>query len=1067
VRLTESIPPGEENKFVLLIKDDNDIYSEHKCFGWVDAGPGSFLDVNDQPEFNQLPSKIENFMGRNEVMHDLITLTLNSRFVTLKGIAGIGKSSLVKETVRYIFERKHFRNGVIYINLNGCETREAVTSCLNARIFRNTQHIESRKENGGKMVQQIIELLRTKEVLIVFDNVMDMMLVNDKEKFQLFIDLLLSNCNDIKIVITSRTSLGDGPLADYAEKIINLGPLSDEDSKNLLLARAPRPINDEEIEELLNMEIKGGGSVERKKEFVGHAFFELFGGHPQAITLAASLLDEKRLKEVFLHLKENSVINAYDYGSEISERDKKSFNSLRCSLDISWDSLMKKNENAGKLLAFFGLFPAGIQEEELARLWEKGFKEECEVLLRSSFLRKTVKDDTIHYSLFPFMAKYAEEHLNSKEKRQYHEKILEYFSKTIEEFYRIIGTISKGAEKGLNSLIRYELNIRACIFREIAYQGNEDLEKSLYDSFNLNTSTIIIKERFKDIEAIKEDDEEEFFPLTKTNIEMHQKRYDIHKSFKQNPSLSGNSLRSSSPIYITETMANQLKTPRSKIVDHFSLSQSDNYMFKAFNFTNQIGIASASLEHRNNGEFNNNLLRYSITPEPENTDPFAKIQQYSKTEVSLNTEQLVRFEKEIPAKETPKFNNDDQENLDCLLESPQIIDEKPKKIVLFENSCLEKSLSLKIPVPLKTSSHDGTTRISQNLSQNISQNSSTLNISQEFLHNYKGNHKEFSLKEPRYRDRSGTLKKSTSCPPKPGQVLPINRLIIYYTSILFLLRRYGEAIKMLKYGLRIATSNNDILAEANYFRILGVISHLRKQYGKSLDDFSRAKELFEKSGCSIGIAICEAAMGYIKFSENCELFQAKEHLEKSLRIYENLEHSFGIHFLNRWLGILKQKIPHMKGQTKIHYQIAEKIKEIKKDECHISVHKGGFFVLRWMGDHISLFLETPLIVKVFQKKIFGNNGISKNKKSGEISDSEIEGFSKKIQVKLDNSIDLENNSSELDDNSNIHPIKINNLMQETQDFLYVNTDKTKNRKPPHPPIQKTNKITTRKDFPLQ
>ena len=995
-------------------------------------------------------------MGRNEVMHDLITLILNSRFVTLKGIAGIGKSSLVKETVRYIFERKHFRDGVIYINLNGCETREAVTSCLNARIFKNPQHIESRKENGGKMVQQIIELLRTKEVLIVFDNVMDMMLVNDKEKFQLFIDLLLSNCNDIKILITSRTSLGDGPLADYAEKIINLGPLSDEDSKNLLLARAPRPINDEEIEELLNMEIEFGGNVEKKKEFVGHAFFELFGGHPQAITLAASLLDEKRLKEVFLHLKENSVINAYDYGSEVSERDKKSFNSLRCSLDISWESLMKKNENAGKLLAFFGLFPAGIQEEELSKVWQKGFKEECEVLLRSSFLRKTVKDETIHYSLFPFMAKYAEEHLTSKEKREYHAKILEHFSKTIEDFYRIIGTISKGAEKGLNSLIRYELNIRACIFREIAYQGNEDLEKSLYDSFNLNTSTILIKERFKDIEAIKEDDEDEFFPLTKTNIEMHQKRYDIHKSFKQN-SLSGNSLRSSSPIYITETMANQLKTPRSKIMDHFSVSQSDNYMFKAFNFTNQSGIASASLEHRKNREFPENPLRYSITPEPENTDLFAKITPYSKTDVSLDTEQMRTYDGEILAKKTPKFAKD-EEKPESLMESPQIIEEDTKKIVLFESSAFEKSISLKIPVPLKISPQEDSTRISQNSSR-------ILNNSQEFLHNFKGNHKEFA-----YRDRSGSMRKSTSCPPEPGQVLPISRLIIYYASILFLLRRYGEAIKMLKYGLRIATSNCDTLAEANYYRIFGVVSHLRKQYGKSLDDFSKAKELFERTGCSIGIAICEAAMGYIKFSENCELFQAKEHLEKSLKIYESLEHSFGIHFLNRWLGILKQKIPHMKGESKIHFQIAEKIKEIKKDECHVSVHKGGFFVLRWMGDQISLFLETPLVAKVFKKKaVILNNAknlkdISKNlpfKKIDEVSDSEIKTFSKILQVKLDNSIDLENNSSELDD----YGVKINNLMQETEEFLCpVNNEKTKNKKPPH--IPKPTQITTRKSFPL-
>ena len=150
VRLNETMPPGEENKFVLLVKEEDDIYSDHNCIGWVDAGPGSFIDLNERPEFNQIPSQIENFMGRNEVMHDLLSLILTSRFVTLNGIAGIGKSSLAKETIRYIYERKHFRNGVIYINMNGCETREAVISNLNARIYGSHQHVESRKENGEK-----------------------------------------------------------------------------------------------------------------------------------------------------------------------------------------------------------------------------------------------------------------------------------------------------------------------------------------------------------------------------------------------------------------------------------------------------------------------------------------------------------------------------------------------------------------------------------------------------------------------------------------------------------------------------------------------------------------------------------------------------------------------------------------------------------------------------------------------------------------------------------------------------------------------------------------------------
>lgn len=38
-----------------------------------------------------------------------------------------------------------------------------------------------------------------------------------------------------------------GPIADCTEKIFNLNHLSEEDSTNLFLLRAPRPINQEEI----------------------------------------------------------------------------------------------------------------------------------------------------------------------------------------------------------------------------------------------------------------------------------------------------------------------------------------------------------------------------------------------------------------------------------------------------------------------------------------------------------------------------------------------------------------------------------------------------------------------------------------------------------------------------------------------------------------------------------------------------------------------------------------------------------------------------------------------------
>lgn len=112
-----NFPKGEENKFVMLINQEN-YYEEHQCTGWIDFGPCQFQDLTPKCEYSNLPSKIDYFCGRNENMQELISLILENRIVTIKGIAGIGKSSLLKETIHFIYDRLLFADGVFsYFNI--------------------------------------------------------------------------------------------------------------------------------------------------------------------------------------------------------------------------------------------------------------------------------------------------------------------------------------------------------------------------------------------------------------------------------------------------------------------------------------------------------------------------------------------------------------------------------------------------------------------------------------------------------------------------------------------------------------------------------------------------------------------------------------------------------------------------------------------------------------------------------------------------------------------------------------------------------------------------------------
>lgn len=95
------------------------------------------------------------------------------------------------------------------------------------------------------------------------------------------------------------------------------------------------------------------------------------------------------------------------------------------------------------------------------------------------------------------------------------------------------------------------------------------------------------------------------------------------------------------------------------------------------------------------------------------------------------------------------------------------------------------------------------------------------------------------------------------------------------------------------------------------------VYYMQKEESKARSAFRQAKELFIKKGCTLGVAACEAATGYIYLQER-ELQLAKISFENALQFYENLNHDFGKHFLNRWLSLVKNKISSLKNDRAKH-----------------------------------------------------------------------------------------------------------------------------------------------------
>lgn len=50
-------------------------------------------------------SKVEDFVGRSKEMQEIIADILYNRFVTIKGMPGIGKTTIAKAIIHYLDER--------------------------------------------------------------------------------------------------------------------------------------------------------------------------------------------------------------------------------------------------------------------------------------------------------------------------------------------------------------------------------------------------------------------------------------------------------------------------------------------------------------------------------------------------------------------------------------------------------------------------------------------------------------------------------------------------------------------------------------------------------------------------------------------------------------------------------------------------------------------------------------------------------------------------------------------------------------------------------------------------
>jgi hypothetical protein len=269
---------------------------------------------------------------------------------------GIGKSSLVREFAVRILNRQIYQNGVIFVNLRGKTVVDSFFSLLLVELEESPLKNEftSRQQDREMNIEIIAKILEHQELLLIVDNV-DGIISKFEQEFYNILTTLIARVKGLKILLTGFSKIVPVQI-DFTLKVYELGPLEKHHVGKLFLARCPRKILKEEIEELFKKypmpEIMLGSglvSFPRKNVNLGsqqlqdHPLIKFFEGHPQTILIAASLASSMNLTRLFEFYSEGFYLD--DEGLAITRQDSVNNENETPTATQSYDKKLSKMMN--------------------------------------------------------------------------------------------------------------------------------------------------------------------------------------------------------------------------------------------------------------------------------------------------------------------------------------------------------------------------------------------------------------------------------------------------------------------------------------------------------------------------------------------------------------------------------------------------------------------------------------------------------------------------------------------------------------------------------------------------
>jgi formylglycine-generating enzyme required for sulfatase activity/chromosomal replication initiation ATPase DnaA len=383
-----------------------------------------------------IPREDKNFVGRRKEIHQVIKALVESdkRCIALHGMGGIGKTALAYAIGRWLHERDRYKDGVWFISLRD-------TDSVGTLITKVKQSLELKSFSLERE-------LRNSRIFLILDD-LDKLIEKESNELIELLNLLLEQCSNLRLLLTSRDSLVRD-IYCHQEEVCSMGV---SETREIFKKYAPP-------------QEKWGNNDDLEQDF--HLLAKFLDGYPLPIKLAASYMAETQ--STLKMLCEQLVNEPLDILDSYSPEQRKE-RSLRITLERSFEMLSVEAQDIFPLLAFF---PSGLSRDLAKAIWDRSGNKVLLELFKFSMAEKSATASDWRVTLPEPARTYAESKLQKGRK-------IEYLAPLVLAFYysnfcdTVLQLFNKRDNKGQQLLLQENSNL--ILFLEWGYEHETSSDK--------------------------------------------------------------------------------------------------------------------------------------------------------------------------------------------------------------------------------------------------------------------------------------------------------------------------------------------------------------------------------------------------------------------------------------------------------------------------------------------------------------------------------------------------------------------------------------------------------------